>query len=84
MSYYDHATMIAHRLGQWRHQPQPPFDVPTRHRKRRPTACDMETGGHKDQVRQPPRKTGWRGLLASVAALLPMVQSRGLSRRGKA
>jgi hypothetical protein len=35
MSYYDHATMIAHRLGPWQQRiPEPPFDVPVRYRKR--------------------------------------------------
>lgn len=33
MSYYDHATMIAHRLGPWQQQPEPPFDIPARHHK---------------------------------------------------
>ncbi|EDQ35163.2 hypothetical protein HPDFL43_18252 [Hoeflea phototrophica DFL-43] len=94
MSYYDHATMIAHRLGPWQQQPEPPFDVPARHRKRRPdrlakgerspAACDPETGDHEDRGRQPPSNTGWRGMLASVAGLLPLAQCRGLSRRGKA
>ena len=28
MSYYDHATMIAYRLGPWAPAPEPPLDVP--------------------------------------------------------
>jgi hypothetical protein len=35
MSYYDHATMIAHQLGPWQQRPEPPFDVPARYRKAR-------------------------------------------------
>jgi len=33
MSYYDHATMIAYRLGPWAPPPEPPLDVPA-HRSR--------------------------------------------------
>ncbi|MCY0151388.1 hypothetical protein OEG86_02990 [Hoeflea alexandrii] len=28
MSYYDHATMIAYRLGPWAPAPEPPLDTP--------------------------------------------------------
>lgn len=28
MSYYDHATMIAYRLGPWAPAPEPPLDMP--------------------------------------------------------
>ncbi|WP_417433456.1 hypothetical protein [Hoeflea sp.] len=37
MSYYDHATMIACRLGPWAQQPHPPHDRPTTSRKASPT-----------------------------------------------
>jgi hypothetical protein len=30
MSYYDHATMIAYRLGPWAPAPGPPLDMPAR------------------------------------------------------
>lgn len=32
MSYYDHATMIAYRLGPWAPAPGPPLDVPATRR----------------------------------------------------
>jgi hypothetical protein len=28
MSYYEHAVLIAMRLGPWSRQPGPPFDIP--------------------------------------------------------
>jgi|GEM_PF-1475800 len=38
MSYYDHATMIAYRLGPWAPTPGPPLDVPSRRRTRQAPA----------------------------------------------
>ncbi|WP_340159231.1 hypothetical protein [uncultured Hoeflea sp.] len=38
MSYYDHATMIAYRLGPWAPTPGPPLDVPSRCRTRQAPA----------------------------------------------
>lgn len=34
MSYYDHATMIAYRLGPWARAPEPPLDVPAGRRRK--------------------------------------------------
>lgn len=30
MSYYEHAVLIAMRLGPWSERPGPPFDIPAR------------------------------------------------------
>jgi hypothetical protein len=95
MSYYDHATMIVHRLGPWQPDPEPPFDVPVRYRKRRPKRLakvgdspersGAGTGNSKDSAsREIPRNTGWRLLVCRIAALLPLVQSKGLTGSRKA
>lgn len=53
MSYYDHATMIAHRLGPWAEQPQPPFDRPAIARKT--AAPRKQAAGSRTPLR------GWPG-----------------------
>lgn len=90
MSYYDHAVMIALQLGPWKQHPEPSHNIPARHRNRRikrlergdhsPGRPEPEAAKNGDGAsREAPGEAGWRLMLWRIAAMLPMVQSKGLT-----
>jgi hypothetical protein len=50
MSYYDHATMIAYRLGPWAQAPEPPLDVPAGRRRQEHALVTGPSRGKKMRV----------------------------------